>query len=562
MDRMGTRWWIAAGWLLALLFAVPAQASGFPTGRPVTLCFSRATMTAADAFAHPERFDCRTPQTALPPGDYWVLSQPLPAASARTPLAVRSASLWQADATLYARYADGHVAVMRLDEHTLTRRMQIGAIVEQPLPTRAAAPVRLLWHITAATNARGIVAGAHLATHADSARANLVLGAAYAGFAGLCLALLVYNLALWAALRHRFQIAYCSMMAALFVYAFSSSGALAWACPAIANNNRMRINYLALAVAASTALLFARSFFEPEVFRGRLGRATTVVVGAVLGSAALFVLLAPWQFLLLDRLYSISFLAELALVPAILWRAWTTRSNYLWAFALAWAAPIALACARVANTFHLVGWSFWLDNSTLVAMTVEALLSSIGIAYRLRVLAAERDEARGAEIAARLLADTDPLTGLLNRRAFLQQAIGREGEQQLILADIDHFKHVNETLGHDGGDEVLRMVARALHEAVPAGVLVARIGGEEFAILALAALALDPADLLAQVRAARMPYDLVVTVSLGLCTGTLAREMDWKALYREADRALFAAKAAGRDRARRAQAPEPLAIAA
>ena len=54
------------------------------------------------------------------------------------------------------------------------------------------------------------------------------MSAVYAGFAGLCLALLVYNLALWGALRHRFQLAYCAMLFALLIYALSSSGALAW----------------------------------------------------------------------------------------------------------------------------------------------------------------------------------------------------------------------------------------------------------------------------------------------------------------------------------------------
>ncbi|MDQ9783052.1 GGDEF domain-containing protein, partial [Serratia marcescens] len=140
--------------------------------------------------------------------------------------------------------------------------------------------------------------------------------------------------------------------------------------------------------------------------------------------------------------------------------------------------------------------------------------------------------------------DTDPLTGLFNRRAFLRHAIGREGDQILLLADIDHFKRVNETIGHDGGDEVLRVFARTLRLSVPPEALVARIGGEEFAIVTPAGLAVEAEDILARLRAARMPYDLSVTASIGTCTGPLARETDWKALYRGADRALFEAKAA------------------
>ncbi|HQU50874.1 MAG TPA: diguanylate cyclase, partial [Casimicrobiaceae bacterium] len=88
------------------------------------------------------------------------------------------------------------------------------------------------------------------------------------------------------------------------------------------------------------------------------------------------------------------------------------------------------------------------------------------------------------------LSSRDPLTGLANRRTF-ELALGREvdrvaraGEPALVLAlDIDHFKRVNDTWGHAAGDHVLRAVARALQDTVRPMDTVARIGGEEFAIL-------------------------------------------------------------------------------
>ena len=272
----------------------------------------------------------------------------------------------------------------------------------------------------------------------------------------------------------------------------------------------------------------------------------------MLGSALLYDSLAPWHARELDRLYATSFVVLLGTAAPILWRAWRLRSNYLWLFAIAWAGPITLACSRIGNSFGLIPYSFFVDNSTLLAMALEALTSSLAIAYRIRLLSRERDEAREQEIAARLLADTDPLTGLLNRRAFLTEAIGRQGEQTLMVQDNDHFKQVNETNAHDGGDEVLRLVARALRQVMPPGALVARLGGEEFACLCAAPCGVSPGAVLDRLRTERMPFDLIVTASIGACTGPLAREVDWKALYRQADRALFAAKAAGRDRVRAA----------
>jgi diguanylate cyclase (GGDEF)-like protein len=94
--------------------------------------------------------------------------------------------------------------------------------------------------------------------------------------------------------------------------------------------------------------------------------------------------------------------------------------------------------------------------------------------------------------------------------------------------------------------------ARALRSALPPETLVARVGGEEFAIVGDAATSVPPNAILERIRREPMPYDVQVTASIGCCTGPLLRETDWKLLYREADRALFAAKAAGRDRARHA----------
>ena len=539
---------IFAAMALALTPA-PAAAQAGIVGQPVETCVVRARpgMTPRELFANPGHFACRTVQQNFGAGDFWVLSAPL---SRSGPLNIRVASLWQVRMTLYALYRDGHVVRASLDGQAASRHLQLGAILEQPLGARAAPLVRLLWHVEGTPNLRGILREVRIATPAESVRSNLTMGAIYAGFAGLCIALLCYNFALWVALRHRFQLAYCAMVLALLCYAISSSGALAWAYPEIANNDRIRINFLTLGVSAVAALAFARSFFEPRVFAGGIGKLVTLVSGAMLTATILYVACSPYEVRLFDRLYSFAFVAQLAVIVPILWRAWRTRSNYLWIFALAWAAPIALAALRVASSFNLLHWSFWLDNSTIVSMTVEALLSSLAIAYRMRLLSRERDEAREGEIAARLLADTDPLTGLLNRRAFLHRAIGREGEQILMIADLDHFKRVNETIGHDGGDEVLRVFARTLRRSVPPEALVARIGGEEFAIVTPAAFAVDASEILARLRAGRMPFDVSVTASIGTCSGPLLRETDWKALYACADRALFEAKSAGRDRVR------------
>ena len=530
-----------------------AQASA---GRPLAVCIlkDKGGTDAAQLIRHPERFDCKSPQTRLGPGDFWVISQDIGERSrSRAPLAVRFASLWQNGVAVHTLYDDGRMTTSRTDARGITPWLQLGAIAEVPLPRREARVTRVLWHVTGSGNMRGVLLGPRLATAAESVRANLSLAALYAGFGGLCIALMIYNLALWGALRHRFQLYYCVMALALLGYVFSSSGGLAWAFPEIANNDRLRINYLLLGFTGASALIFARSFFEERVFAGWLGRFVLAMAGMLMGVGLLVFCFAPLDIQTVDSAFTCTFLGLVAVVGPTLWRAWRVRSNYLWLFAIGRGAPILTSLLRTLANFHLVPWSFWLDNSTLVSMSLEALMSSLAIAYRIMLLRDERDEAIASEVMARRLADTDPLTGLLNRRAFLAQAIGRPGDQQLLLADLDHFKRVNETLGHDGGDEVLRLFARALRQTAPVGALVARMGGEEFAILTPADGGIEPEQLLGKLRATRMPFDLKVTASIGACTGPLTGDVDWKTLYRGADSALFEAKSAGRDRARRAQ---------
>lgn len=154
---------------------------------------------------------------------------------------------------------------------------------------------------------------------------------------------------------------------------------------------------------------------------------------------------------------------------------------------------------------------------------------------------------------ARDLALSDPLTGLLNRRALLDTALtlGAQGPVRLLLIDIDNFKAINDAYGHDKGDEVLCEVAERL--AIRADLMgsVARIGGEEFAILGAAdslpeALALG---LLSDVRTSAMPHGGQVTISIGIAVGYVPDELAWRELYRLADAALYEAKQTGRNRA-------------
>jgi diguanylate cyclase (GGDEF)-like protein len=244
----------------------------------------------------------------------------------------------------------------------------------------------------------------------------------------------------------------------------------------------------------------------------------------------------------------------MALVFPVVWAAWQARSRYFNLFLLAWSAPILVSIARGAHGFGLVPYSFWLDNGNLIALCVESVFSTLLIVARIRELSRERDNALEGEQSALRLAGSDPLTGLLNRRAFLDKAIGREGGFRLMLLDIDSFKAINDRLGHEAGDRVLLALAEVIQAVRPKVSLAVRLGGEEFALLIPLSRQAEclPDSVVGAVRAKAMPLGQTVTVSLGFADGSVATEEDWKRLYRLADAALYRAKSDGRDRACRA----------
>jgi two-component system cell cycle response regulator len=189
-------------------------------------------------------------------------------------------------------------------------------------------------------------------------------------------------------------------------------------------------------------------------------------------------------------------------------------------------------------------------SSDLVVVTASAVLFLLVLTRMAGLISAQRR-----------IAMIDGLTGVYTRR-FLSEALRAESERAarhggmfaMLLVDVDHFKHVNDTYGHPAGDEVLRVVARRLRDACRSTDVVARFGGEEFAVLVTGEV---PDDLPAVAERVRERIAggpvlvdgrtaIAVTVSVG--AATLPGSASTEELLIAADAALYAAKRGGRNR--------------
>jgi diguanylate cyclase (GGDEF)-like protein len=226
--------------------------------------------------------------------------------------------------------------------------------------------------------------------------------------------------------------------------------------------------------------------------------------------------------------------------------------------------PVVLAGLSVEG-----GGSYDLGAGWVAVYAIEIVLYVVGAAFIVLVLAKDRTVSQYKRAAA-----TDPLTDVLNRRGFFEAAAGITGRRKVskqpvsVLAfDLDHFKQINDGLGHAAGDATLYLFAAVVKKTLRAGDAIGRLGGEEFVALLPATLA-EAAIAAERVRNAFANASAVpgkhgsATVSIGVACGSATADLD--TLLARADAALYRAKANGRNRVETAAeavagAPAPVA---
>ncbi|SNS70141.1 GGDEF domain-containing protein [Sphingopyxis indica] len=553
------RRWGAMLFALACVIAacVARPAGAMPLRDDAVFCHAETSLSVADGELTSLAFSCGDEPVGYQRASLWLRASidRLPGVQAQA-IAVRY-TRFERLAVAFV-YADGAVRWQRVRRGDYGAHWRVGGQLLFEAPDRSAPLVAVAMRFDRLTD--------HSLLHprlisADEAGLQAAGMAAMIG-ASLTLLLVsgIYSLSLAVAARCQYLVWQAAWSGVMIVWGALWSQIHLAILPAAAGTPSARaatlLACLAIAVATASAVT---AIGRDHISRGL--QSATLVLGFGIGLAGIPLALTQSGDLgLWGQILGVAIIVDLLAVALCLGRGWRRGSVEARDFALAWGLPMAmLALVHVVD----VEDGFWGAGSklpVLVAATWQALWLSAAATRRLSHLRVERDHARAAEAHAQALARRDPLTGLANRRGFVERvtpllAEARAGDlpAALLLVDIDRFKSVNDGHGHEVGDEVLCRIARRIDRWEGPMCTVARLGGEEFGLLTVGmeGIMLDRfAESIRREIAACDHRDIIgdrrVTASVGVAEAKPA--VDFQQLYRFADAALYEAKRAGRDR--------------
>lgn len=457
---------------------------------------------------------------------------------------------------VWFRYDDGQILPSPTRDTQAGQSFSTADVVFEA-PPHEAAITGILVKLSHVQNVRGLTPRASVEPASMLAVRAQSFHLFYGLFVGMMFITLLYALMFFVVLRHRFLLAYAAFSASVLLFSLSWSGGLSDVAALLGSYGQAQLNFLGVGLCVFTSAWFFVTFVETRFLHKEGARFVQLISTIPLLTLAVRNLDFDWQWHLMDGIFFSAASATYVGLIGLSVRAARRGSTAAMLLLLGWSAPVSVAIVRLMWAGGLVDiQSDLFDIGVFVALIVEVVVTSIGIVLRVRQVRVERDAAQMRELALRELAETDPLTGLYNRRAFLDRVMESDEPNRLILLDVDHFKAVNDRYGHLVGDDVLVELSQALRRAVPPGAIIGRLGGEEFGIAVRADQTPTlPQALCRRIAETRFPRDLKITVSVGYALGQIVDDLSWKAIYSAADQALLSAKQTGRNRAKRTAIP-------
>lgn len=566
--------WLRRLWLLAWLVAtgahaqlalpqIPAPVDAWPAAR--VLVDTTGSLDLAGARAAQDRFVPTDPAHAalgVSPHPVW-LQVPLQVSTAPTTpwvLNINYPVLNRVDVHLEHAGALTHLATLG-NLQPFAQRPLGGRSLAVPVPLQGTVPHTLWLRVE---TAGALVLPLTLSPLAHHQRAALGEQMLQGLLTGLALCLLVYSLAQWLTLRDTLFLKYALLITGSLgfsVFQFGLGTQFLW-------TDAFWFERHAAGLMSLTATTGSFLFIE-HALRGGSGR---VWQWTMRGGAALSVLLALAYAL--DHIGAqaiTAVMSVLGLLPALLgipgaWRRARQGDAIGTCFLAAWLI-YALATATIIGLIRgLLPVNFLTLHAFQFGATLDMLLFMRVLGLRTQALQLRAQAATRERDVLASLAHTDPLTGLPNRRHLntaLQAALAQCSPGRLVgvyVLDLDGFKPINDRYGHDVGDELLAAVAQRLRAYTRASDLVARVGGDEFVLMAtglahdgdaqeIGRKLLETFEAPFEAGGQRLRVGLTVGYALAPLDGN-----DLVTLVKRADAAMYAGKQAGKHRLRRTDA--------
>lgn len=371
---------------------------------------------------------------------------------------------------------------------------------------------------------------------------------------GTLLVPIVYDLLFYRVLRARFMIWHLGMTAGTLLYVLFNTGLVMLLWSDIPSHLRFAAIWVVVALTNLCIAQFSIRVIEEGLVPRRVRRALSGATILSLAIACLTLFDIELLRMRIVDIFLISVVPVMGLLAAMLVLALRRRSRAAIFLTAAYAGLIVAGLVQVAASLGVIDLSEVIDESIYVALVILVLGTSAGVGDRFLVIKTERDRARMTAAKLGAMANSDGLTGLRNRRAFDQYRRLTKGRALLVM-DIDRFKSINDTYGHQRGDAALCHAARVIEAAMADrhDCQIFRLGGEEFAVICPVA---DEAEMSAVAESLRrameqsgerddgfdMP-DLTISIGAVLGEGQLMH-----VAFAEADGALYRAKEGGRNR--------------
>ena len=375
---------------------------------------------------------------------------------------------------------------------------------------------------------------------------------------GLALCLLVYSLAQWVTLGEHLFVKYAILISGSLLFSLLQFGIGAQYIWPDNPWMELHVGGLAAMIASIGSFLFIEQALAGDDMKPWLSK--VMKGGAALMTLFAFCFAMDWinveQVTLIVSTLGLA--PSLLGLPGALRRARRGDSVGVY-FLLAWAVYFITTAILIEVIKGRIGVSFWTLHSFQFGATFDMLLFMRVLGLRTKALQSAVQSAKNERDSLQLLAHTDPLTGLPNRRSLhsaITAAIGDASREKMLgvyMLDLDGFKQVNDQHGHDVGDELLIAVANRLKASLRSTDVISRLGGDEFLVMSRDLQNQQQAQELGEkmLQAFAEPFRLAAhTCSVGLTIGYALAPLDSRdtpQLLKLADAAMYAGKQSGKN---------------